>query len=516
MSHRDSLSADFSYLLEALEATHPDPYSGFGGKVFFHKAAFELKNDLRQNEYSLHTFAEKITAFLSKLKDAHTQVYGPEETNNNPDGYLPVSIRIIPDGAILSFIAPEHKNLLGSRITSINAVPTDSVLRGITRFSPCENLYGSYSELKWNIHRSDFLKKFCSGVKDSVCLQLETPEGKTEKVSIPLVDQYGLTHNPGEWLPAWDKVPSENYMSHTFLDDGKHVMLFKLTSIMARENFEHQLTNNPQNGYNQLQWFYRQQLNREMPSDTARALAEVPSLSETFHKMLLEMKKHKSPVLIVDLRSNSGGYTPITLASLYQLYGDEFLLKDMGIRFYRLLSPLYLQKINSTLEEFNKNDGKNHRLGDYLFYDEDENEPADIEARRENFIRDCWSCTREELRKQNGRPVYLPEKVYVVTDEGSFSAAFHFAFYLWKMGAVLVGVPSQQAPNTFMETTPFRLPYTGIGGSISNSMQVFLPSKDKRAKTLWPDIMLPYETYRKYGFDRHAELRYLLDEIQKE
>ena len=41
-----------------------------------------------------------------------------------------------------------------------------------------------------------------------------------------------------------------------------------------------------------------------------------------------------------------------------------------------------------------------------------------------------------------------PERVYVLTDAGTYSAAFHYAFYLWKMGATIVGVPSSQALNT--------------------------------------------------------------------
>lgn len=38
----DTLAADFHCLVQLLEETHPDPYTGFGGKVFFHKAAFDL------------------------------------------------------------------------------------------------------------------------------------------------------------------------------------------------------------------------------------------------------------------------------------------------------------------------------------------------------------------------------------------------------------------------------------------------------------------------------------------
>ena len=88
------------------------------------------------------------------------------------------------------------------------------------------------------------------------------------------------------------------------------------------------------------------------------------------------------------------------------------------------------------------------------------------------------SSVPEELRKQQGKALYTPEHIYVITNERTFSAAFHYTFYLWKMGATLVGIPSGQAPNTYMEQTLFRLPYTG--------MQALSPTPYKyafRAKT---------------------------------
>lgn len=120
----------------------------------------------------------------------------------------------------------------------------------------------------------------------------------------------------------------------------------------------------------------------------------------------------------------------------------------------------------------------------------------------------------EKLQELQGKPLYTPEHIYVVTNDRTFSAAFHFTFYLWKMGATIVGVPSGQAPNTYMEQTLFRLPYTKMQGSISNSMQVCLPTNDPRAKTLYPDLMPTYEDYRKYNFDNQTEILYLPDRIK--
>ena len=82
------------------------------------------------------------------------------------------------------------------------------------------------------------------------------------------------------------------------------------------------------------------------------------------------------------------------------------------------------------------------------------------------------------------------------------------------MGAKIVGVPSSQAPNTFMEVTPFTLPRTNLEGSISNSLQLFLPADDPCAKQLTPDILLTYDDYKRYNFDNQAEVLFLLDYIK--
>ena len=61
----DSLASDFRYLVKELAATHPDPYSGFGGKVFFYEQAFHLENELRRTPGTKQTFFEPIDKQIS-------------------------------------------------------------------------------------------------------------------------------------------------------------------------------------------------------------------------------------------------------------------------------------------------------------------------------------------------------------------------------------------------------------------------------------------------------------------
>lgn len=71
----DSLASDFRYLVKELAATHPDPYSGFGGKVFFYEQAFHLENELRRTPGTKQTFFDKVSIFLSNLYNPQIEMF---------------------------------------------------------------------------------------------------------------------------------------------------------------------------------------------------------------------------------------------------------------------------------------------------------------------------------------------------------------------------------------------------------------------------------------------------------
>ena len=156
-------------------------------------------------------------------------------------------------------------------------------------------------------------------------------------------------------------------------------------------------------------------------------------------------------------------------------------------------------------------------LGDYIATSEDDYSPEEISDEfRDRMIEQMASSVKDKLMAQHGKPVYTPEHVYVLINPTTYSAAFHYAFFLWKMGATVVGLPSKQAPNTYMEATPFELPRTKLKGNISNSLQLFMPNDDPRAHQFTPDLMPTYEDYKHYNFDMNTELLFLLDYIKNQ
>lgn len=508
---RDSLYNEFRYFVRLLEETHPDPYSEYGGKVSFHKKAFETGQMLKSSDCTAEQYLNMLAVFISGLHDGHTFVNYSKR--NETIRYLSVMLKTIPDGMIVKGLPIRDAKYLGSRVLSINGIPLDALCNEISKKTSNENRYGEYIKLEYMMYNPNRLTQLFPGLenKESLRMQVQTPDDEIKELEIPVTENREWYKDDFVQLPKQSALSKDEYLYYDVVD-GKQTMYLRLNSVMARENFLYMQQQKWPSFEDQLKRFYQWTLKKEMPEHVDEAVTRLPCFAEMFRNMLSEMKRDGIRNLIIDLRGNSGGWTPIARPSLYMLYGDKYLDADMGINYYRMFSPLYIKKTGITLEDFNKKNHSDYCYGDYSF-SQPSDENLTQEKKREQFVENAIGNGGDYIKDLNGKAVYTPETVYVLTDADTFSAAFHYAFYLWKMGAVIAGVPSAQAPNTFMEVTEFELPYTKITGSISNSVQYFLPPTDRRAKTFWPDIMPEYKDYKKYNFDQDAELLWLLDRI---
>ncbi|MFA8433266.1 MAG: S41 family peptidase [Marinifilaceae bacterium] len=510
---RDSLLSDFQFFIEALENTHPDPYTAFGGRVFFHQQAFEIENKLKNNDYTKEEFTSILSSFLSTLKDGHTNIRNTEKNKNATNLTLPLTLGNSGDELYITSLPEIHKELLGSRLVSINDVPAQQLFDKTGELNPTENHYGKTLRFRKSFAKFDYMKRLLPNTTPDIKLQIRKPNGKLEVLPLKYLTPKEYQNTKLTEVESWDQL-NNKYMYYQFLDKKKETMLFHLGSVMSKEAFIIMKEMNFSNMGMMLNFFYSDLLNRKRPKETDKAIEELPSIVELFHNMLVEMKKNHSENLVIDLRGNTGGFTSITLPTLYQLYGDDFLRTDFNTKYIRKISPLYMNKLGTTLEAYNKKHSSNYEFGDYIFQNKSEKEKPSIEEERANFIAKRSNLS-PRVKDFDGEPIYRPKEIIVITDDRTYSAAFHYAFYLWKMGATIVGVPCCQAPNTFMEITSFTLPKTKISGSISNSYQLYLPPTDRRAKTFYPNHTMNWEDFQKYNFNKQAELMYTLDLLKE-
>ena len=502
---------DFDTFVNLLEETHPDPYTAFGGRPFFHKRVSEMRSDLEaMDSVSPTVLSDSLSVLTSVLCDGHTSLIRPQN-DNVADEFFMVKFRQIPEGLIVSGVERGNERFLGSLAVGTNGMPIEEVARRVSCVSSAENASGRMNLLSKWYHNRELYNRVFGSVGDSLKVEVVLPSGAKDSFSVRSRTREEFNQTDRVNLPSKASFP-KGHLEYSAVSDS--VMVYRIKSIMAREDFTYQYENG-WDFYGSLEYMYRNVLNRDMPADTLTAVRALPSFSEESRRMLEEMKKKGMSTLIIDLRGNEGGWTPIVHPFLYSMYGDSLIAdQSQNDWFARRISPLYMKKIAGTLEEFNRDNGTNLDYGDFLFSDPAP-EDMPLDTLRQYFLGSLMASPEivGQLLNQHGEPFYRPERVYVVTDGDTFSAAFHLAFYLWQMGAKIVGITSGQAANSFMESTPFTLPNTGIQGSISNSIQVMLPPAHPYAKSLTPELSPEYSDYVRYGFDNDSELMYLIDNL---
>ena len=503
----DSLAADFRFFCDVLEATHPDPYSSFGGRPYFCLARDRMAYEIGKDSLSAADFCDLLNEFIVPLGDMHTFVQYPNSGNADIRYVQRISFDVLNDGLMVSGIAQPHSKFLGSRLLSINGVPADSLAQRMLKVKPSENRFGNMQNLSMWGNQDVILRKLGVDANDSVRYSLLTPEGDSVTVDLPIVKRESVADVEMARLERGLSLPEGN-LEYRFLDKDENVMYMRLSSIMARENYRYCHENGWNNAASDISYYY-QAAGKEMPEDMETALNGIPSFSEEFSKLLADMKDKGADYLIIDMRGNGGGWTPITRPSLIMMYGDDYYCKDFEVRSIRRLSELYLNKLNRTIDDLNRSWGSDFEKGDYTVMNE--YEAADTATLRQRMQGNALTETPALLQELDGAPLYRPKQVFVITDPNTNSAAFHYAFYLWKMGATTVGVPSSQAPNTFMEITPFTLPYTGLTASVSNTMQVFFPAEHPMARVLAPDIKITAADYARHGLDGDTPVLMILE-----
>jgi hypothetical protein len=118
-----------------------------------------------------------------------------------------------------------------------------------------------------------------------------------------------------------------------------------------------------------------------------------------------------------------------------------------------------------------------------------------------------------EYAARNGEAVWTP-RVVVLTSAWTYSAGFDVVTVLLRNGADVVGVPSAQSGNCFIDVLSFRLEHSGLSGWISFKWSQTFPGDAERGRVLRPARELTYDELAARDFDPHASVAAALDYLQ--
>lgn len=500
---------DFNTFLHLLQETHPDPYSVFGGKIEFARAAQNASTAIKGTT-NIETFKEQLSSFVSQLKDGHTFISSENKLQSNkPNKYFPMVFQVATDGLFVQFTTKEHTACTGRKLLSANGISIDSLLAKTAALGSIENTYGAMLSFRNRIA----IQRYASAIfgdKDSIKLTLQDINGDIHKVVAIYAEKL-------EWNTINSKmnIEKDNNLLYTQILDNSSTAYFAWNGMVSREVAESVEPTDPRY-QNVINWAFNL-MGKQKPTDEKQALNQIPEIYGTFSSLLKEMRTRKTKFLIIDLRQNGGGMTPLCLPLLYMLYGNKYLNYRSDAQYIQRISPLLLQKWGMTPTDF-INTKTDYRLGDYKFNDfHQSSNQQTIEEKQKNLSLIAYKNKfgKEYTQNLNGKPIYEPHVIVLCSPE-TFSAAYHFMYYLTEIGkATVIGVPSSQAGNAFMEVTPFELPNTKIKGSISNSAQIMFPANEEKGNVFMPDFAMTWKDFTKYEYDENAELFFCLDLIKE-
>jgi hypothetical protein len=510
---REEIYQDIRYLLNLIQDVHPDPYSGFGGRVPFQLEAQRVMNSIPEEGLTRQDLYNLLRPFFGKMGDGHSHIYNPgQQTGRTENLYLPVYFSVANDAIFISQAHKSYRDLIGYRLIEVNGKSLPELKDAVRNYFPAENIF---TASRWLIrflvsHRTIGL--LVPDVKTEVHLLLLKPTGAEVRRSLPLSMPRNVWRSK-DWISEqWDELPVNDmpFYSHFWID--RSTAYLRIKTVMAREAFEIMRANKRSDLDSRLESFYKNTLKKSKPGSLDDAITGVPSLTETVSLLLNEMKRLRMKHLIIDLKSNDGGWSEIAKPMFYMLFGDKFFSED-PVQFATRISEQYLELFQLDLKSLSKNDNTDYELGDLRTELLSTKKAAG--ERREEYISDLHGDNLSFLsfiENLDGIPLYTPE-VYVISDPGTFSAAFDMMFHLWRMGAKIVGIPPSQSPKTFVDPSPCELPNTKLAVSISRTSVVYKGAPEVN-RVFQIDYPMNWSDFHRYNFDRHSEVLYALDLIQ--
>lgn len=351
------LLEDARKLIEILEASHPDPYLKMGGKIAFHQRFHKIMESIPAKGMTKKEFYRLVNPFISSIGDSHTLLWVPYVDDKWSPGGVPLEFLVVEQSLYVSGVVDEnHKYLIGARLSSVEDIHLSELIKRQNAIRASENVYGTLSflghtTLWYGPRLSDLIPEWQD--KTQIKIQLELYDNNVKELHLQVPD---LIADPIIRAETSIKIPSIEKCDfvYDFLDNERQIAYLRIADMSSyRENFESRGVN--ENLYSVKSIYYRYN-GSQGPNNSDSLLAGLPSATETFRNLVVDMKKAQSKTLIVDLRGNGGGNSVMAKILLYFLFGKESMQASGGesseiIKY----SDLYFEKFrHANLERINQ------------------------------------------------------------------------------------------------------------------------------------------------------------------
>ena len=497
---REQLIEDARQLAQIIEDAHPDPYIRGGGRIAFHRRLQRLLDAIPAEGMTRDEFVRLLRPFIGAVGDSHTDIWNDYLVDDLSPGGVPLRFDVVKQSLYVAGVPHGvGQDLIGATLVSVEGVPLAELVQRQERLRAENEYHALYlltvESLWYRPYMQDLLPEWQD--PSQVTVELQLPTGEIQALSFDLPQGTGLLHTPTTRVTLPHARGAG--LVYDFYDAERSVAYLRVDRMTH----------------------YRESC--EQGNGSPERCASIPSATEAFRDLVIDMRAAASETLIVDLRENEGGNSAMADILIYSLFGKDTLLSVQASSFaeggsmVRRYSSRYLDSTGTTLEQINQGRAVPLRAGDYDF-------SLDFTGDVERF--QALLPQAPALLEQHAREMptfyaeyaagthagyYSPDKVLVLVAPRTFSSGFTMARYLYLAGATLVGTPSGQGANCFGVQTSWQLKHTRIGGGVSTAYYVDFPNDLEMGRVLPVHYPLTYEQLASYNFDPNAEFLYALE-----
>jgi len=520
---RQQALEDIRTLSEVLESAHPDPYLAGGGKVAYHRRLQQLIRGIPESGMSTIELHARLQPFIANLGDGHTSLPFDTSTRNRADpGGIPLYFEVLDQRLwVAAVTSGDQLDLIGTTLEAVEGVPFAELVQRESLQRGHDNVHHALSNLAGfgALYFAEPLRRLVPEWEDSqqVTVRLRRPSGILEDYS--LRPGHGVSYPLLRRTSRVELPKGEGSFAYHFLDEARDVAFLRIDNMTTyREMFEYSRAVGSSGWESWARRVVERLHGETAPSDLGELIAAIPSATETFSSLFGAMQEAESKTLIVDLSRNYGGNDLMVQIFLYFLVGfDETVALAEQTAAIRKLSPLLATSSRSGLDlaEIEYSDSVPLALEDYDFSADFHFMPeATLDrAVRERFLRMFAQMPSfyALFRTRHQEAAYRPERIVVLCSNATQSSGFDLMTNLYRLGALIVGVPSSQAGNGFGDIRRFELTHSKLVGYVSTKYFFAFPEQPATGFTLEPHHTLTYPKLASYDFDNNAILLLALE-----